>query len=85
MKNFTLSLFAFHLHHTLSEIPGEVDADAKLLWENLAKLGESSLPFVGLKDLHSKCKDSGAGVLTSVVGEAEYSNYGKRPATKTRH
>ncbi|QXE24230.1 multi-sensor signal transduction histidine kinase [Richelia sinica FACHB-800] len=31
-----------------------------------------------------KRKDSGGGVLTSVVWEAEYSNYGKRPATKTR-
>lgn len=54
MKNFTLSLYAFHLHHTLTELPGEVVADANLLWENLVKVGESSLPFVGLKDLRSK-------------------------------
>ncbi|WP_187289585.1 hypothetical protein [Trichormus azollae] len=29
-------------------------------------------------------KDSGGGVLTSVIGEAEYSSYGKEAATKTR-
>ena len=54
MKNFTLSLYAFHLRHTLTELPGEVVADANLLWENLVKVGEGSLPFVGLKDLRSK-------------------------------
>jgi hypothetical protein len=31
------------------------------------------------------CKDSGGRVLTSVIiGEAEYSSYGKEAATKTR-
>ena len=30
------------------------------------------------------CKDSGGGVLTSVIGEAEYSSYGKEAGTKTR-
>ncbi|MEH2300200.1 MAG: hypothetical protein V7K88_14615 [Nostoc sp.] len=54
MKNFSLSLYAFHLHHTLSELPGEVVADANLLWENLVKVGEGLLTFVGLKDLRSK-------------------------------
>lgn len=60
MKNFSLSLYAFHLHHTLTELPGEVDADANLLWENLVKLGETVLPFMGLKDLRSKliCYDN---------------------------
>ena len=29
-------------------------------------------------------KDSGGGVVTSVIGEAEYSSYGKEAATKTR-
>ncbi|MEH2215236.1 hypothetical protein [Nostoc sp.] len=51
MKNFSLSLYAFHLRHTLTELPGEVVTDANLLWENLVKVGESSLTFVGLKDL----------------------------------
>ena len=38
MKNFSLSLYAFHLHHTLTELPGEVVTDANLLWENLVKV-----------------------------------------------
>ncbi|MEC4812763.1 MAG: hypothetical protein SAK29_05750 [Scytonema sp. PMC 1069.18] len=54
MKNFSLSLYAFHLRHTLTELPGEVVADANLLWENLVKVGENSLPFIGLKDLRSQ-------------------------------
>ncbi len=54
MKNFSLSLYAFHLRHTLTELPGEVVTDANLLWENLVKVGEGSLSFVGLKDLRSK-------------------------------
>ncbi|MEH2230732.1 MAG: hypothetical protein V7K71_13970 [Nostoc sp.] len=54
MKNFSLSLYAFHLRHTLTELPGEVVTDANLLWENLVKVGESSLTFVGFKDLRSK-------------------------------
>ena len=54
VKNFTLSLYAFHLRHTLAEFPGEVVADANLLWENLVKVGEGSLTFIGLKDLRSK-------------------------------
>lgn len=54
MKNFSLSLYAFHLRHTLTQLPNEVVADANLLWENLVKVGETSLPFVGLKDLRSK-------------------------------
>jgi hypothetical protein len=61
VKKFSLTLYAFHLHHTLSEVPGDVDADASLLWENLVKLGETSLRFTGLKDLRSKlvCYDNG--------------------------
>ncbi|MBW4630487.1 MAG: hypothetical protein KME30_00885 [Iphinoe sp. HA4291-MV1] len=54
MKNFTISLYAFHLRHTLTDAPGEVVVDANLLWENLAKLGEHSLLLVGLKDLRAK-------------------------------
>ncbi|BAZ23717.1 hypothetical protein NIES4073_46060 [Kalymmatonema gypsitolerans NIES-4073] len=53
VKNFTISLYAFHLRHTLTYSP-EVVADANLLWENLAKLGEGPLPFPGLRDLRSK-------------------------------
>jgi hypothetical protein len=54
VKNFTISLYAFHLRHTLSNAPGEVVEDANLLWENLVKLGKSALPFPVLKDLPSK-------------------------------
>lgn len=54
MKNFSLSLYAFHLRHTLTQLPGEVVTDANLLWENMVKLGESSLSFIGLKDLRSQ-------------------------------
>ena len=54
MKNFTISLYAFHLRHTFTDAPDEVDPDANRLWENLAKLGESSLLFPDLKDLRSK-------------------------------
>ncbi|MBE9207277.1 hypothetical protein IQ244_12225 [Nostoc sp. LEGE 06077] len=51
MKNFSLSLYAFHLRHTLTQLPGEVVTNAHLLWENLVKVGENSLFFIGLKDL----------------------------------
>lgn len=54
MKNFTISLYAFHLRHTLSDDPDDVVEDANLLWENLVKVGENSLPFPGLKNLRSK-------------------------------
>lgn len=54
MRNFTISLYAFHLRHTLTDHPDEVRADADLLWKNIAKLGENSLLFPDLKDLPSK-------------------------------
>ncbi|MEH1843460.1 MAG: hypothetical protein V7L25_00185 [Nostoc sp.] len=54
MKNFSLSLYAFHLRNTLTELPDEVVPCANLLWKNLVKVGETSLTFVGLKDLRSK-------------------------------
>ena len=54
MKNFSISLYAFHLRHTLTDAPGEVATYANLLWENLVKLGEVFLPFLGLKELRSK-------------------------------
>jgi hypothetical protein len=54
VKNFTISLYAFHLRHTLTDAPDEVDPAAHLLWENLAKLGATTLPFTALKNLHSK-------------------------------
>jgi len=54
VKNFTISLYAFHLRHTLTDSPDEVDFQKEsLLWENLVKVGENSLPFDGLKNLRS--------------------------------
>ncbi len=54
MKNFTISLYAFHLRHTLTYFANEVDANANLVWGNITKFGTISLPFLGLKDLSSK-------------------------------
>lgn len=54
MKNFTISLYAFHLRHTLTDLPNEADPNANILWENLAKLGKRLLPFPELKNLRSK-------------------------------
>ncbi len=53
MKNFTLSLYAFHLRHPFVSEPGKPGDDASLLWENLANLGKGFLPFPELKDLRS--------------------------------
>jgi hypothetical protein len=54
VKNFTISLYAFHLRHTLTYSPDKADANANLLWENLAQLGDGLLPFHELKDVRSK-------------------------------
>jgi hypothetical protein len=54
VKNFTISLYAFHLRHTLTDSPDKADANANLLWENIAQLGEKLLPFPELKDVRSK-------------------------------
>jgi len=54
VKNFTISLYAFHLRHTLTDASNEVDANANVLWENIANLGTVNLPFSGLNNLHSK-------------------------------
>jgi len=61
VHNFTISLYAFHLHHTLTDAPHQVVSDANLLWENLANLGRGSLPFPVLNDLRSKliCYENG--------------------------
>lgn len=51
MKNFTISLLAFHLYSPFLESSETNDQEGKLLWENLTQLGEKSLPFLGLKYL----------------------------------
>lgn len=53
MRNFALSLYAFHLCQTLTDAADSVLPGADLLWENLIKLGNSALPLPGLKDLKS--------------------------------
>lgn len=53
MKNFTLSLYAFHLCQSFSNTLDEVDESASQLWENLVQLGNNTFPFHGLKDLRS--------------------------------
>ncbi|AFZ57988.1 hypothetical protein H6G54_24305 [Anabaena cylindrica FACHB-243] len=54
MKNFSLTLYAFHLRHTLAHTPDQVLENAFILWDNLSKLGVSSFPATGLKDLKSQ-------------------------------
>jgi hypothetical protein len=53
MKNFTLSLYAFHLRHKLTDAPDQVAENAESLWDNLVKLYDKSLNFPRLKDLRS--------------------------------
>jgi hypothetical protein len=53
MKNFYLTVYAYHLRLTLSNALNEFKKDASYLWESLIDLGNSSLPFDGLKDLKS--------------------------------
>ncbi|WP_392482490.1 hypothetical protein [Nostoc sp. C110] len=91
MKNFSLSLYAFHLRHTLTQVPGEVVTDANLLWENLVKVGEGSLTFVGLKDLRSKliCYQNGKydpnreiGRIPELLIDAQDLDLGSLPTTE---
>ncbi|NES21269.1 MAG: hypothetical protein F6K41_20640 [Symploca sp. SIO3E6] len=54
MKNFTISLYTFHICQSFANALDEVDENASLLWENLAELGKTTLPFPKLKDLKSQ-------------------------------
>ena len=64
MRNFTISIYGFHLRHNLSNATDEVLSDASLLWENLSKLGETHLLFPELKNLRSHliCYEKGTYV-----------------------
>ncbi len=53
MKNFRLSLYAFHLRQTLDNPPDSCDREADRLWESLTQL-EQFLNFPELKTLKSK-------------------------------
>ncbi|MFM7365026.1 MAG: hypothetical protein ACKO11_11150 [Cuspidothrix sp.] len=61
MKNFTLTLYAFHLRHTLAHTPDQVVANASLLWDNLTNIGVSSFSATKLKDIKSQliCYNNG--------------------------
>lgn len=54
LKNFSLTLYAFHLRHTLAHTPDQVVADASLLWDNLVSIGASCFPATNLKDIKSQ-------------------------------
>jgi hypothetical protein len=54
VKNFSITLHAFHLRHTLAHTPDQVLENAHLLWDNLSNLGVSSFPATSLKDLKSQ-------------------------------
>ncbi len=54
MKNVTFSLCAFHLCHTFTDAPDEMDENADRLWENLVEIGRTDLQFPGLAALKSK-------------------------------
>jgi hypothetical protein len=53
MKNFSISVYFFHLNQTLSESWDRVSPKADLIWENLIKLSEK-LPFSEIINLKSK-------------------------------
>ncbi len=71
MKNFTISLFAFHLYSTFLDSSEKNDESAKLLWENLAQLGKNSLPFQELKDLRHQliCYDQHGNYNSTLVSQ----------------
>jgi hypothetical protein len=53
MKNFSISVYFFHLNQTLDESRDRVSPKADLIWENLIKLSEK-LPFTEIINLKSK-------------------------------
>lgn len=53
MKNFYIVFYGFHLYRNFSDNLSEVSEDAQSLWESLTNLGNTLLPFKGLKELKS--------------------------------
>ena len=53
MKNFSLSLYAFHLRQTLDDPPDSCNCEADRLWESLVQFGQI-LKFPELKKLKSQ-------------------------------
>ena len=61
MKNFSITLYAFHLRHTLAHTPDQVLENANLLWDKLTKIGVDSFPSISLQDIKSQliCYENG--------------------------
>jgi hypothetical protein len=51
VKNFSLSLLAFHLCQTLDEPPDRAAEGGDAIWETLVELGKNTLPFLELQKL----------------------------------
>lgn len=61
VKNLRVTLYAFHLRHSLTQEPQQVMDNAAQLWDKLAELGEKFLPILELKSLreHLTCYQNG--------------------------
>ena len=70
MKNFSITLYAFHLRHTLAQTPDQVVKESSLLWDNLADMGVSAFPATSLKDLKSNliCYENGQYTPQKEIG-----------------
>ena len=70
MKNFSITLYAFHLRHTLAQTPDQVVKESILLWDNLADMGVSAFPATSLKDLKSNliCYENGQYTPQKEIG-----------------
>ena len=70
MKNFSITLYAFHLRHTLAQTPDQVVKESSLLWDNLADMGASAFPATSLKDLKSNliCYENGQYTPQKEIG-----------------
>jgi ElaB/YqjD/DUF883 family membrane-anchored ribosome-binding protein len=73
MKNFYLTLYAYHLCRTLSDALYEFKQEAPYLWDSLVDLGNNSLPFDRLKDLKSNllCYEEGENFCNQKNGLEE--------------
>ncbi|QYX30933.1 hypothetical protein [Sphaerospermopsis torques-reginae] len=70
MKNFSITVYPFHLRHTLAHTPDQVVKDADLLWDKLTKIGVDSFPSTSLKDIKSQliCYENGNYAPQKEVG-----------------
>ncbi|MCT7949949.1 hypothetical protein NG798_09140 [Ancylothrix sp. C2] len=53
MRNFSISVYFFHLYQTIAESLDRVSPEADLIWENVIQVSEK-LPFTELKNLKSQ-------------------------------